>query len=82
MLFMFSVLNNKYYIPASAILVLITMGLIIDQHIFYASWKPYIKSIVIYIVCIILMIFKPDTPPYAIGALLLSDVITGLNPQI
>ena len=80
-MFMFSVLNDKHYIPASIILGLITLGLIRKQQISYSSWKPYVKSIVIYIVCIILMIFKPTIPPYAIGVLLLNDAVMGLTTK-
>jgi len=81
LLFMLSIINSKYYIPASIFLAIAAIGLSRKMQISSNSWKPYLKSIVIFSVCIVLMLLKPDIPPYVIGTLLLLDVTLGFTTK-
>ena len=81
LLFLFGVITPKYYTLMAVILLIFTCGLIYKQHISPNTWKPYTKSIVLYTICALLMLYKRDVPSYVIGSLLLSDVELGFTTK-
>ena len=80
LLFMFSFFDKKTYPVISMILGLIIIELLYIVHKSQNVIPLNIyRNIIIYIVCIILMVYKKSIPPYAIGALILSDAMYSLT---
>ena len=76
LLFMFSVIDRPNFPQASVCLSIITAWLISRKVKDGNLKKPYTKTIIIYIVAILLMTFrKNEIPPYFIGSLLLSEIV-------
>ena len=76
LLFMFSVIDRPNFPQASVCLSIITAWLIVRKVRDGNFKKPYTKTIIIYIVAILMMTFrKDDIPPYFIGSLLLSEIV-------